>query len=375
MKIKVAEVLSDTNIGGAGRLLLTRFRLSDREKFEQIIILPQGSELENYFIDIGYQPSPMRYCMDRSFDVREIASLIKYFKESRPDIVNSHGCLSARIAARLAGVPVCIYTRHCAYTPSAFMTSGVLKKLTRGFTDRSTDKIIAVADAAKQNLVDMGISSDKIEVIINGVLPVDKYDTGKKADIRKELGIDKDAFVCGICARLEDCKGIDVLLRAARKLLRSNNGKKYYFMIVGKGSLNTELRDLADALGISSNVMFCGFTGDVTPYLNCFDLNINCSRGTETSSLALSEGMSIGLPCVASDWGGNPYMVKDGYNGFIFPTDDFLSLANRIELLSNDKELYKRMSNNAYERFSNELTAEKMTRQTEALYSNLYALL
>ena len=88
------------------------------------------------------------------------------------------------------------------------MTSGVLKKLTRGFTDRSTDKIIAVADAAKQNLVDMGISPDKIEVIINGVLPVDKYDTGKKADIRKEFGIDKDAFVCGICARLEDCKGI-----------------------------------------------------------------------------------------------------------------------------------------------------------------------
>ncbi len=375
MKIKVAEVLSDTNIGGAGRLLLTRFRLSDRERFEQRIILPRGSELENCFIDIGYQPSFMKYCMNRSFDVREILSLIKYFRESCPDIVNSHGCLSARIAARLAGVPVCIYTRHCAYNPSAFMTSGVLKKLTRRFTDGSTDRIIAVADAAKQNLIDMGISPERIEVIINGVLPIEKYDEDKKAAIRKELGIDKDAFVCGICARLEDCKGIDVLLRAARKLLRSNNGKNYYFMIVGQGSLNTELRELADALGISSNVMFCGFASDVTPYLNCFDVNVNCSRGTETSSLALSEGMSIGLPCVASDWGGNPYMVKDGYNGFIFPTDDFLSLANRIALLSNDNELYKTMSNNAYERFCNELTAEKMTRETEELYSNLYASL
>ena len=35
LKIKVFEVLSDMNIGGAGRLLLTRFALSDCEKFDQ----------------------------------------------------------------------------------------------------------------------------------------------------------------------------------------------------------------------------------------------------------------------------------------------------------------------------------------------------
>ena len=375
MKIKVFEVLSDTNIGGAGRLLLTRFRLSDREKFEQSIILPRGSELENCFLEIGYEPVFMKYCMNRSFDVREISSLCRYFKSTKPDIVNSHGCLSARVAAKLAGVPVCIYTRHCAYTPSPIMTSKAVKGFTRYFTNTSTDKIIAVADAARENLLDIGIPQDKIEVIINGVLPIEKYDAREKASVRKELGIDENAFVCGICARLEDCKGIDVLLRAARKLLRSNNDNNYYFMIVGKGSLGTELRELADALGISSKVKFCGFASDVTPYINCFDLNINCSRGTETSSLALSEGMSIGLPCVASDWGGNPYMVKDGYNGFIYPTDDFLSLANRIELLRSDKELYKSMSENAYKRYCHELTAEHMTRRTEELYSRLYASL
>ena len=221
----------------------------------------------------------------------------------------------------------------------------------------------------------MGVSPEKIEVIINGVLPVEKYNAEKRAALRLEFGIDKDAFVCGICARLEECKGIDVLLRAARKLLRSNNGKNYYFVIVGKGSREDELKALADALGISSNVRFCGFAKDVTPYLNCFDANINCSRGTETSSLALSEGMSIALPCIASDWGGNPYMVKDGYNGFIFPTDDFLCLAERIEQLACDRHLYQEMSKNAYERYCDELTAEKMTRRTEWLYGELYKAL
>ena len=64
-------------------------------------------------------------------------------------------------------------------------------------------------------------------------------------------------------------------------------------------------------------------------------------------------------------------MVKNGYNGFIFKTDDFLSLANCIELISSDKVLYQRMTENSYKRYCDELTAEKMTRKTEKLYSEL----
>ena len=142
---------------------------------------------------------------------------------------------------------------------------------------------------------------------------------------------------------------------------------------MGKGSKYFELKELSRILGVSDKVDFCGFTSDITPYLNCFDLNLNCSRGTETSSLAISEGMSIGLPCVASDWGGNPHMVHDGYNGFIFPTDDFLCLADRIEKLCKDKELYTQMSENSYKRYCEEFTADKMTRLTEKLYMDLYS--
>ena len=370
MKIKVFEVLSDTNIGGAGRLLSTRFALSNRDEFEENVILPRGSELEESFVSLGYTPFYLKYCINRSFDVREIYNLFRYFKTHRPDIVNSHGCLSARIAAKLARVPICIYTRHCAYDVEDIYKLGVIKSFVKKFTDSITDKIIAVANAAKENLIDMGISEEKIEVIVNGVIGIERYSTEDRKRVRTELGIPENAFVCGMCARLEDCKGIDTLLRAARKLLRSNDD--YYFVIVGKGSCAIDLRELADALGISRNVRFCGFADDVTPYVNIFDVNINCSRGTETSSLALSEGMSIGLPCIASDWGGNPYMVRDGYNGFVFATDDFISLAEKIEMLRSDKDLYRKMSQNAYRRFCDELTAERMTRKTEELYSKLY---
>ena len=370
MSIKVFEVLSDMNIGGAGKLLLTRMSLSDKEKFDEQVIIPRGSLLEDEFRNIGYSPVFMKYCKDRSFNIREIINLCKLFKKEAPDIVNAHGCLSARIAAYLARVPVRIYTRHCAFEPSIYMTYRPVKSAIRYFSKLFSTKIIAVADAAKENLTDVGIDPQMIEVIINGVVAVERYSDEKNRRVRKELGIPEKAFVCGICARLEDAKGIDTLIRAARVLLRSN--KDYYFMIVGTGSLKYYLKELTDALGISSRVKFCGFQKDITPYLNCFDVNINCSRGTETSSLALSEGMSIGLPCIASDWGGNPYMVKDGYNGMIYPTDDFISLADCISRIRDDRELYKTLSHNAILRYEDELTALKMTRKTEKLYEELF---
>ena len=368
--IKVVEVLSDTNIGGAGRLLLTRFALSDKQKFDESIVLPCESELCGEFEILGYKPRIIKFCKDKSFDIAGIIPLYRHFKDVSPDIVNCHGCLSARIAARLANVPVRIYTRHCAYTPSDFMRKKGTRKIIGRVSEYLSDRIIAVADAAKDNLTDVGISEDIIEVIINGVSTIEKITSEERSKKRKELGIPEDAFVCGICARLEDCKGIDILLRAARMLLRNND--KYYFVIVGKGSKYLELKDLSSSLGIYNKVKFIGFVNDVGPYFNCFDLNINCSRGTETSSLAISEGMSIGLPCIASDWGGNPYMVRDGYNGFVFPVDNFIRLSELIEKLYDDKTLYKQLSENSYRRYCEEFTADKMTRKTEELYMRLY---
>ena len=105
--------------------------------------------------------------------------------------------------------------------------------------------------------------------------------------------------------------------------------------------------------------------------MNISDININCSVGTETSCLALSEGMSLSKPAVASDYGGNPYMIKDGENGFLYPAGDVKKLSLAIARLSSDKELYESMSKSARERFESELNAAAMTEKTYAFYESL----
>ena len=367
--MKVAEIISDTNIGGAGRLLITRLKNSKRDEIDTVVILPTGSKLKDKLEAIDIKVYEIDGCADRSFDVLAIWKFYKLINKIAPDIINTHGCMSARIAGLLCRVPIRVYTRHCAYPVPWIMKMFPIRQICGALNSLLSTKIIAVAEAAKKNLTDMGVPEKRIEVIINGVDGLEKYSEDKRTLMRQRLGVEKN-FVVGICARLERCKGHECFLRAARILL--NEDKNYRFLIVGGGNLMGELKELSRALGIDESVIFTGFTDDVERYFNCFDLNVNCSVGTETSSLALSEGMSIGLPCVASAYGGNPYMVQHGSNGFIYSINDFYDLADMIKRLSGNKELYKKMSDAAYKRYTSELNSAKMTAETEALYKALY---
>lgn len=367
--MKVIEVISDTNVGGAGRLLLTRLSASNDRDIDTTLLLPSGSALESRAREIGIKVSTFRGCRDRSFDIGAVGKLCEMIREIEPDLINCHGCMSARIAAAMCRVPVRIYTRHCAYPVPLYMRLFPIKQIVSAVDRILSVGAIAVADAAKKNLTDMGISEDRIKVIINGVDGLRKYSSREREAAREELGV-HGCFVVGICARLEKCKGHEDFLRAARMLARDD--ESYRFIIVGDGSLLCELRELASALGISDKVIFTGFTDDVEKYFNCFDINVNCSVGTETSSLALSEGMSIGLPSVASSYGGNPYMVRHGENGLIYTAGDFAALAQMIRRVAEDRRAYERMSEKAYERFSTELNSRNMTEQTEAFYLELH---
>lgn len=368
--MKVVEIISDTNVGGAGRLLLTRLKNSNREGIDRSVILPRGSKLEGHFADIGVTVHTVDGCRDRSFDIGAIVKLVRILREISPDIVNCHGALSARIAAAYLRIPVRIYTRHCTYPVPLPLRLFPIKQLLGGVGRALSPHAIAVAHAAQKDMMLMGYPEDNIKVIINGVEGFQKYGEAERTAARRELGVE-DKFVVGICARVEKCKDHDCFLRAARIL--SQEDDRYRFIVVGEGSLLAETMALADSLGIADKVIFTGFVGDVERYMNCFDLNVNCSVGTETSSLALSEGMSIGLPAVASSYGGNPYMVRHGENGFIYSMGDFCELADMIRRLAQDSSLYERASRVAYRRFLSELNAKNMTEQTEDYYLELYS--
>ena len=365
--MRIVEAISDMNIGGAGRLLVERLNGMRGGSDEIFVLIPKGSELAPRVEESGARVIEIDGCRDRSLDLRGIFVIRDILREIKPDVINAHGAMSARIAAYLSGVPVRIYTRHCTYPVPLLLRVLPIKWLIGRMNFALSPHAIAVADAAARDLEITGYPRDRIRVIINGVGGLRRYSESKRKSVRAEYGL-TGHFVVGICARVEKCKDHETFLRAA-KLLSADD--RYRFVIVGGGSRLDAMRSLADRMGISDRVIFTGFSDDVERWFNCFDLNVNCSVGTETSSLALSEGMSIGVPAVASSYGGNPYMVKHGENGFIYKMRDAEDLAARVAQIAEDRDLYIKMSDAAYQRFATELNSAKMTAETLSFYREL----
>ena len=235
-----------------------------------------------------------------------------------------------------------------------------------------SDRIIATADAAVENLRLLGVPQQSIEVIVNGSEPIREVSRRELAEFRHRYEIEEDDFCIGICARLESYKGHDVFLRAAKLVLEKNIDIPFRFLIVGTGSQEKVLKEEAQTLGIAERVRFLGFVEDMAPVYRLLRINVNCSRATETSCLALSEGMSAGVPFIASDFGGNVAMVGESEAGFLFPMDDEAALAEAILRIATDRDLEERMRSAARSRYEEKYTAEQMGRHLTAVYEQLY---
>lgn len=363
---RLLHIITDTNIGGAGVLLLCQLKYFDRGRFDISVVLPQGSALRERVEALGYRVIESRHGADSSFEPNAIWEYYGIIKNQRPDIVHCHSALSARVAARLAGVPVRVHTRHCAYPPRAALRRPPLRWLTGGLNNALSSGIVAVADAAADDLTALGTDPRKIRVIINGAEPLARLSDEQRRQVRRSLGFEDRDLVVGMFARLEECKGHIYLLRAAE--IMAKRGSRVKILLCGKGSQEQNLRRLARELGIERRVVFAGFCTDISPYMNAVDVNVNCSVGTETSSLALSEGMSVGRPAVVSDYGGNGAMVEHGVSGLVVPRADPDALAEALLYLERDPARLREMGMEADQRYRQRFTPQRMTRELEDFY-------
>ena len=372
--LHVMHILTDTNVGGAGTLLCNQLATFDRTHFSFTVVLPRGSRLAERIAALPL-PCHLLYTehgADQSSDRQAIGEYAHIFRTHRPDIVHTHAALSARIAAKICRVPVCIHTRHCVFPLTARQTTPLYRAAFRQVNRLLSDGVIAVADAAKEQLITLGMDAEDIRVIINGVQPLRICCEEEKARLRQQLGLPSDAFVIGMVARLEKYKGQSTLLSALQCARQAAPDAPLYVVLCGDGADRSALEQQAASLGIGERVRFAGFCTDVAPYYAIMDVNVNASYGTETSSLALSEGMSVGVPAVASDFGGNPYMIRDGYNGLLFPAKDSQALAAALLKLYRDRALLRTLGNHASAFYAEHLTARGMTEQMEDYYRTLY---
>lgn len=228
-----------------------------------------------------------------------------------------------------------------------------------------SDKVVAVSEATRKSVIASGIPADSVETIYGGIDALRELGAGEKSRIRRELGIEDSELVIGIVARLVELKGHKYLLEAVKQLCGRYGNLR--LLIVGTGPQENELKNYASELGIADKVVFAGFRSDVENIMNIIDISVLPSL-TEALSLSLIEGMAVGKPCVGSQAGGIPEVVRDGENGFLVPPGDSKKLADAIGRLLESEELRLSMGQKGKAYMEEKFTASGMADKIERLY-------
>lgn len=170
--------------------------------------------------------------------------------------------------------------------------------------------------------------------------------------------------------RLEQRKGIDVVLEAANAFLRGMPDA--HLVIAGRDVEGwTKRADSILKSGVGRRTHFLGEIPDSTreKLLARASCLIFPSR-YESFGLVPLEAFVHGVPVIAANAGAIPEVVTDGENGFLFPSGDARALADKVKQLLKDHALRQHLSNGASQRVR-ELSSRNMAIQSVALYRQL----
>lgn len=217
----------------------------------------------------------------------------------------------------------------------------VAKTIERAYVIFSPDKFIALSNTTQEKLHKLGVTKNKITVIYPGVIRTTAHKPHKTVTI---ISIN----------RLVKYKHNDLVIKALP------DGVIY--KIIGDGP---ELANLKN-LGQGKKVQFLGNLPHEKVLQALKSADIFClASEVEGFGIVTLEAMSFGLPFINSDIPVHREIQEASQAGLLF-TDD---LKEKIELLTKDKNLYQKLSNNALS-FAKAHTWDKMARQYEDLLSH-----
>ena len=302
--------------------------------------------------------------------LKAAADLRKLIRDQHVDIVQTYfetSNLWGGLVAKLSGASLLSSRRDM----------GILRKrkheLAYGLVNRISDRVLAVSEEVKRFCVDQeNIDPQKISVVYNGV-DLQQLTAGPQANPFEQAGWASASHIITCVANVRKIKGIDVLVRCARRVCHELPGA--VFLIAGslyEREYSQQIQDMVRSLGLENNVKFLGFIEDPTPLLKMSNAFCLLSR-SEGFSNALLEAMACGVPSVVTRVGGNPEAVNDGENGFLVPPEDDESAAQRLLFLLRNPAEAAQMGAAARLTVQTRFSAETMIKQLLDVYRELMA--
>ncbi len=160
--------------------------------------------------------------------------------------------------------------------------------------------------------------------------------------------------------RLESVKGYDDILAVAQTMIKKHSNVR--FVLAGSTHGKEELvKSLA-----GDQLMFLGHRSDVISIMKASDIFVLASY-SEGLPNAVMEAMACGLPCVCSNVGAIPYLIKDGQSGLLFDPGDQQALQKQLERCIDDARLRSRLGASARKTIEQHYSWSNIAKQYEHL--------
>ena len=278
--------------------------------------------------------------------------LVRLFRRERFDVLHAHTPIAAllgRIAARITGVPMVVYTAHGFYfhdemgaVPKAIFT------WLEWLGGRITDLLFTQSEEDARTAIEQHfVPAARVLAIGNGVdiTGFDPAQVESRAALRAAWGIPADAVVIGMIGRMVAEKGYGEYLDAAKTVVAQ--GFPVFFLAVGErltsdhaAGIDAHVSAAKAALG--ERLILTGLRGDIPELLAAMDL-FTLPSYREGMPRTIIEAMLMAKPVVATNIRGSREEVVAGETGLLVPVRDAAALAQAFIVLIKDASLREHM--------------------------------
>lgn len=355
--MKALHVNAGLEEGGAKTHILSLLSQFDVQTAE-LLVLEEGivaKEARALGITVHTLGQESRY------DLTVLKKLVTFIDTGHFDVVHTHGARANLMLSLIKNKIKAAWILTVHSDPRLdFVGKGIKGKLFAYLNVRSikkADGLIAVTEAFKKELVEMGISKNHIFVVYNGIV----FD-GQRSEQKKH-----SVFTITYIARLTPIKGHEFLFES----LKASSLKNIHLNIIGDGELRKTLEQKAEELDLSKNIQFHGFLDKsaIEKTLQQTDLSVLASY-SEGFPLALLESANQRVPFVSTDVGDVRMLIPNESYGWLVPSGDQAAFAKALNVAYNDwkiGELAKK-GEKLFQLASRDFSQERFYQETIAVY-------
>ncbi len=334
-QIKVLHVIDHIGFGGAQTIvweLLNRWKSKDI-KLISYSLRKSNPDTEYSSMNVSFSSNhESRYAIHSFFELKNIvkAENIKILHLHLPKSIIFGIFLKSFYYKNIK----IIVHEHGGIFENKFFYNNFLKLF-----QNKPDLFIAISEATKRKLIENAkIEKDKIKVLYN-FIDLEYFDSQKieinRVEERKKLGLNEDEFVLGFVGRHVESKGCRDLILAIKELKQYTTMK---LLISGEGPKKAEYVRLANNLELGNNILFLGYVPDIKWFYSIIDCLVIPSH-FEPFGIVTLEAQAMGIPIISANVEALNEVISDKKTGLLFEPENVKDLAEKIELIYNDKSL------------------------------------